>query len=74
MPGEIQVLENMAEAMRSRATIEQAKGMLMASSHCSADEAFAMLVHASQRENRKLRDIAFEIVERAQHRPSDPQP
>ena len=32
----------------------------------SPDEAFQVLVRASQRENRKLRDIAAEIVERAQ--------
>jgi GAF domain-containing protein len=53
-------------AMESRATIEQAKGILMAQSRVSPDEAFKVLVRASQRENRKLREIATEIVERAQ--------
>ncbi len=61
--------ENMQEAMRSRATIEQAKGLLMSRSPCTPDEAFDMLVRASQRENRKLRDIAEELVQRAQRRP-----
>jgi GAF domain-containing protein len=65
--------ENMQEAMRSRATIEQAKGMIMCRSHCTSEEAFDMLVRASQRENRKLRNIAREIVERAQRRPTDPE-
>jgi len=61
--------ENLQEAMRSRATIEQAKGLLMSRSRCTPDEAFDMLARASQRENRKLRDIANELVERAQSRP-----
>jgi GAF domain-containing protein len=62
--------EQLSEAMRSRAVIEQAKGVLMARSpHLTADDAFALLRQASQRENVKLRDIARRIVER---RPSDP--
>ena len=55
---------DMAKAMKSRASIEQAKGMLMSAQHCSADDAFQMLVRASQRENRKLREIADDIVAR----------
>ena len=50
-------------AMQSRAQIEQAKGILMASRRCSADEAFQMLVQASQRNNEKLREIAARIVD-----------
>ncbi len=57
---------NLDEAMRSRAVIEQAKGIIMARSGVSPDVAFDMLVRASQRENRKLRAIASELVERAQ--------
>ena len=56
--------ENMEEAMRSRATIEQAKGILMAQSQVSPDEAFELLKMASQRENRKLRDVAQGLVNR----------
>ena len=44
--------------------IEQAKGILMAQSRCSADEAFAMLRGASQRSNVKVRDLAEDIVGR----------
>jgi GAF domain-containing protein len=51
-------------AMASRATIEQAKGILMAQSRVGPDAAFDMLRSASQRENRKLRDIALDLVER----------
>jgi ANTAR domain-containing protein len=53
------------EAMASRAVIEQAKGMIMRERHCSADEAFTLLVKMSSRSNRKLRDLAQEIVEGA---------
>lgn len=44
--------------------IEQAKGILMAESRCTADEAFAMLRAASQRSQVKVRDLAEEIVGR----------
>jgi GAF domain-containing protein len=57
--------ENLSEAMKSRAVIEQAKGMLMARSETlSPDDAFDLLRRASQRENVKLRDIAQRIVNR----------
>ncbi len=59
-----QLGQNMIEAMKSRATIEQAKGIIMAAQRCSPDEAFQILVRASQRENRKLRDMAADIVNR----------
>ena len=56
---------NLSEAMKSRATIEQAKGMLMARSpNLTPDDAFDILRKASQRENRKVRDIAQQIVDR----------
>jgi GAF domain-containing protein len=56
--------EQLGEAMRFRATIEQAKGIVMAQSNVDADTAFEILRSASQRENRKLRDIAQELVDR----------
>jgi GAF domain-containing protein len=59
-----QLGEDLLQAMQSRAVIEQAKGILMGAQRCTADEAFQILVRASQRENRKLRDIAGEIVSR----------
>jgi GAF domain-containing protein len=57
---------NMRLAMESRAVIEQAKGVLMAQRHVDAEQAFEILREASQRYNRKLRDIAFGIVESTQ--------
>jgi GAF domain-containing protein len=56
--------ERLTEAMHSRAAIEQAKGILIAQSRISPDAAFELLRAASQRENRKLREIAQELVDR----------
>lgn len=53
---------NMQAAMESRAVIEQAKGIIMARVGCDADAAFQLLVQQSQHENRKLREIAVELV------------
>jgi GAF domain-containing protein len=55
--------EQMTEAMASRAVIEQAKGALMASRRCDADEAFAILVKLSQQSHRKLRDVAQAVID-----------
>jgi transcriptional regulator with GAF, ATPase, and Fis domain len=63
--GAVAMGEQLDEAMRSRAVIEQAKGMLMAQSPgMGPDEAFELLRRASQRENVKVRDIAARIVAR----------
>jgi hypothetical protein len=53
---------DMAEAMRSRAVIEQAKGILMADQQISADEAFQQLTKLSQHTNTKLREVASRLV------------
>ncbi len=57
---------NMRLAMDSRAVIEQAKGVLMAQRRVDAEQAFEILREASQRYNRKLREIAQGIVEGTQ--------
>ncbi len=62
----IEHAHNMRMAMESRAVIEQAKGVLMAQQGLDAEAAFEVLREASQRYNRKLRDIARGIVESAQ--------
>jgi GAF domain-containing protein len=59
---------HMRLAMESRAVIEQAKGVLMAQRKVDADVAFEILRDASQRYNRKLRDIAIGIVDSVQGR------
>lgn len=60
----LELSDQLTEAMASRAVIEQAKGILMATSPgLTPDDAFDMLRTASQRENVKLREIARRIVE-----------
>jgi AmiR/NasT family two-component response regulator len=51
--------------MESRAAIEQAKGVLMSRHGVDADGAFDLLRQRSQAENRKLRDIARELLDDA---------
>lgn len=60
-----QLAEQLREALASRGLIEQAKGILMARERLGEDEAFDILRRASQRTNRKLRDIARQIVDSA---------
>ena len=62
---------NMRLAMESRAVIEQAKGVLMAQRRLGPDQAFDVLREASQRYNRKLRDIAAGIVASVQEPPRE---
>jgi len=64
--------EQMQQAMASRAVIEQAKGILVAQTGCSPEQAFGLLTVRSQHANRKLRDIASAIVEGAQVVPAPP--
>ena len=54
--------ENLQKAMEYRAVIEQATGIGLSQQRISATEAFDLLSAASQRSNRKLRDIAAAIV------------
>lgn len=49
-------------AMEHRAEIEQAKGIVMATLGCGSDEAFDILRRQSQHENRRLREIAQDLV------------
>jgi len=59
---------NLTAAIEHRGVIEQAKGIVMAAERCSPDEAFAFLRRMSQQQNRKLRDIAIDVVESARRR------
>jgi len=61
---------DLAEAMKSRAVIEQAKGILIADHRIDADQAFGMLVQLSQKTNTKLRDVAQRLVDGRQSRDS----
>ena len=55
----------MRAAMSSRALIEQAKGVLVERERISVERAFDRLVEQSQASNRKLRDVAADVVAQA---------
>jgi response regulator NasT len=55
------------EALESRATIEQAKGILMARRATGAEEAFRELVRLSNESNVRLADVARALVYQVQH-------
>ena len=61
--GALDQVAHLQTAMASRAIIEQAKGILMAGQGCTPDQAFVQLREASNRENRKLRDVAQDLVQ-----------
>ena len=60
---------NLQRALDSRAVIDQAKGILMRDHRISPDAAFDLLVQLSNAGNRKLREIAQDIVDDAQRDP-----
>jgi GAF domain-containing protein len=57
-------------AASTRSVIDMAKGIIITARRCSEQEAFDILVAASSRENRKLRDVAARIVHNASNPPS----
>ena len=56
--------EQMQKAPQTRDVIGQAKGILMAQQHVTADEAFDVLRRASQRMNIKVRELAERVASR----------
>jgi predicted kinase len=58
----VHVADELRRGLVSRAVIDQAKGILMAQHGLDADQAFAVLTRFSQQENRKLRDVAGDLV------------
>jgi transcriptional regulator with GAF, ATPase, and Fis domain len=61
--------EQLRSSIVSRAVIDQALGVIMATEHCPQDKAFALLRSVSQNTNVKLRDLAATIVTRASGKP-----
>lgn len=62
------VAEGLRHAMATRAVIEQAKGVVMATRGCDAEAAFAHLVEISSTHHVKLREVAQQIVDRTGRR------
>jgi GAF domain-containing protein len=54
--------DQLRSSIVSRAIIDQALGVIMATEHCPQDKAFALLRSVSQNTNVKLRDLAADIV------------
>jgi AmiR/NasT family two-component response regulator len=64
-------LDNLRGKLQTLPDIEQAKGILIGREGYSDDEAFAALRDASMRQNRKVRDIAADVVRSARDRARD---
>jgi len=58
--------QSLERALQTRGVIDQAKGILMARTGSDADQAFESLRRASQRTNRKVFELAQEIVRSVQ--------
>jgi len=57
------------QALSSRTVIDQAIGVIMGQQRCSADEAFNLMRRHSQNTNRKLRDVASDMITRVTGQP-----
>lgn len=62
------VVEHLQAALTSRAVIDQAIGIVISRSGGTPDEAFHVLREISQRERRKLADVARQLVDEAARR------
>ena len=61
--------EQLRSSIGSRAIIDQALGVIMATEHCPQDRALALLKSISQNNNVRLRDLAASIVTSASGQP-----
>jgi AmiR/NasT family two-component response regulator len=61
----LRLADELEHALESRATIDQAKGIVMADRRIDAEAAFEHLVRLSSTRHMKLREVAEEIVHRA---------
>ena len=55
--------EDLEAALESRTAINLACGVIMAQNRCSQEEAMAILTKVSSNRNRKLRDVAKDLIE-----------
>jgi GAF domain-containing protein len=63
-----QVTDQLREALKSRDVISTAKGIIMVRDRVTDEDAFRILVSLASRENRKLRDVAQDMVTAVQRR------
>jgi GAF domain-containing protein len=64
--------DQLRSSIMSRAVIDQALGVIMATQRCPQDRAFALLRGVSQNTNVKLRDLAASIVSNVTGEPPQP--
>jgi GAF domain-containing protein len=64
-----QLMDQLEEALASRTIIDQAMGIVMGQQQCSAEEAFALLRMRSQSSQRKLREVATDLIVRVSGQP-----
>ncbi|MEU6380792.1 GAF and ANTAR domain-containing protein [Streptomyces sp. NPDC046909] len=64
--------EDLQCALASRTVIDQALGIIMGQQRCSAEHAFQLLSRASQNRNRKLREVATDIITKVTGEPPGP--
>jgi AmiR/NasT family two-component response regulator len=64
--------DQLRSSMVSRAVIDQALGVIMATERCPQDRAFAVLKTVSQNTNVKIRDLAATIVTSVSGEPPRP--
>lgn len=67
-------IAELEKAVLTRTVIGQAEGILMERHQVSAEDAFEMLRRASQHSNRKLRDLAADLVHTGLEPPAPPRP
>jgi GAF domain-containing protein len=67
-----EVQQQLGAAMASRSMIDQAIGILMGQQRCTATAAFDLLRQASQHRNRKLREVAADIITNVTGAPPQP--
>ena len=64
--------DQLRSSIVSRAVIDQALGVIMATERCPQDKAFALLQRVSQNTNVKVRDLAATIVTSVSGEPPRP--
>lgn len=72
---QVKLEDQLHDALATRGVIDQALGIVMAQRGCNAAEAFTVLREASQHRNRKVHEIAAELIETITgQRPQPPRP
>jgi GAF domain-containing protein len=69
---QVSTSHQLEEALASRTLIDQAIGILMAEQRCTAHEAFDLLRRHSQGQNRRLRQVAEDLITRVSGAPPAP--